>query len=497
MPVDTQHETYTAAAKSWLRCRDAVAGLDAVRERGGDYIPVLAGQNTQEYTAYKKRADWYGATGRTVQGLSGAAFRKEISLELPDALEDWREDVTLTGIPAKTFCRVCLDELLEVGRRLIYVDMPAGEEAGADARPYLVGVDAEAVVDWRESRKEGRQIITQVRIREDVFEEDADGDAFTREKVEQYRVLEVLDGVYSIQLWRRKKEDSGGQGDWIPYDEPVIPKFRDRDLLQVPELANLTGGGLPVWFLNPADLTPKINKPPLKDLADLNLSLYRNSADLENALHFTGFPQPVAAGFPAKTQLHIGTARAWVSSDAGAKAYYMEYSGQGLDAVLANMERKKHEMAAMGARLLEEQKKAQEAAETLRLRQSGEQATLVGMIEVVETAVKSALSFAITWAGQSADKLRLEINKDLVAIRANPQELAALNASLQAGAISYATYYHNLEQLELTRPGVDAEEEQETIDADTENIFQQRAQGGRLPDNAEEIDEKVANIGAA
>ena len=85
----------------------------------------------------------------------------------------------------------------------------------------------------------------------------------------------------------------------------------------------------------------------------------------------------------------------------------------------------------------------------------------------------------------------------MVAIPANPQELAALNASLQAGVISYATYYHNLEQLQLTRPGVDAEEEQETIDGDTENIFQQRAQGGRLPDNAEEIDEKVANIGAA
>lgn len=503
MPVDTPHVSYEKARAGWQRCRDAAEGLEAVRARGVEYLPQLAGQDTPAYTAYKKRSDWYGAMGRTIQGMGGAPFRKEVSLKLPSAIEEgWSRDITLTGIPVKGFARKCLDEVLEVGRHGVYVDMPAEAEGSEKVRPYLVSVQAENIVDWIEGRIGGRQIVTQVRLRE-MTEEVDPKDPFSRDQIEQFRVLEIVEGEYQVQLWRKQQKEANAKGEWEKWSPdgtgaPIIPAFRKRPLMQVPELRELTGGGIPFWFLNPTDVTPDVDKPPLKDLADLNLSLYRNSADLENALHYTGFPQPIAAGFPAKEKFHIGSQTAWVSNDSGAKAYYMEYSGQGLQAVLDNMARKKAEMAAMGARLLEEQKRAQEAAETVRLRQSGEQASLVGMIEVVETVLEGCLKFAVAWAGQNAGQVSLSINKDLVAIRAMPQELTALNESLQSGHISYSTYYHNLEQLELTRPGIDADEEKEAIEGDEESIFQQRNDEGRpAVDREEDIDIKVASVGAA
>ena len=503
MPVDTPHISYEKARIGWQRCRDAAEGLEAVRARGVEYLPQLAGQDTPAYTAYKKRADWYGAMHRTIQGMAGAPFRKAMSLELPAPLEeDFSRDITLTGIPIKSFARKCLDEVLEVGLQGGYVDRAPGAAGAEKVRPYLVSVQAENIVDWIEERIGGRQIVTQVRLRE-MTEEGDPKDPFKRDQIEQFRVLQVVEGEYQVQLWRKQKAAENTQGEWTPWSPdgtgaPFVPAFRSRPLMQVPELQKLTGGGIPFWFLNPTDITPDVGKPPFKDLADLNLSLYRNSADLENALHYTGFPQPIAAGFPAKEKFHIGSQTAWVSNDSGAKAYYMEYSGQGLQAVLDNMARKKAEMAAMGARLLEEQKKAQEAAETVRLRQSGEQASLVGMIEIVETVLDLSLRFAVAWAGQNASKVSVSINKDLVAIRALPQELAALNASLQSGHISYSTYYHNLEQLELTRPGIDADEEKEAIEGDEESIFQQRNDEGRpAVDREEDIDIKVASASAA
>ena len=178
----------------------------------------------------------------------------------------------------------------------------------------------------------------------------------------------------------------------------------------------------------------------------------------------------------------------------------MEYKGDGLGTVLENMARKKAEMAAMGARLLEEQKKSTEAAETVRLRQSGDQASLVGMVEVVEAILNKALSFAVVWAGYAADAVEIRLNKDLIAITATPEELNALGKALTDRNISFETFYHNLERLELTRPGVDADEEQEAIENSIEGELGKRLSIVANPPEAvdeEDIDAKVANIQAA
>ena len=489
MPVDTPHQQHTDNLSSWSRCRDAIDGLEAMRREGAKYLPTLSGQDTQDYNAYLKRADWYAAMSRTVQGLAGAVFRKPPQIEIPDVLEHWQEDITQTGVPMAVFARALLDDLLSVGRIATYVDMAEG-----GLEPFLISVPAEALVNWRTERIEGQQVITRAVLKEMIDRPD-EADEFVVETVEQYRVLQVKDGVYFVQLWRKPDK----KGDFEPFGPPMIPTFRDRPLLQVPELRQITNGGLPFWIGDTTSLSADVGKPPLRDLADHNISHYRNSADLENALHYTGFPQPVAVGFPATASLKIGTATAWTSTEIGAKAFYMEYSGQGLQAVQDNMERKKAEMAAMGARLLEEQKKGAEAADTVRLRQSGEQATLVGMVSVVEAIMGKLLSFAVVWAGQSADSITMTINKDLVAVTATPEELRSLGQALTDRNISFETFYHNLERLELTRPGVDAEEEKGAIEEQIEGDLANRLTlvGGAPDEEDDEIDKKVERVEAA
>ena len=492
MPVDTEHQNYIDYSPSWSRCRDAIDGLDAMHKAGAKYLSMLSGQDNQLYQAYLKRADWYGAMNRTVQGLAGAAFRKDPTIELPDGLEPWEDDVTQTGVPIKVFSRGLLDDLLGVGRVGCYVDMA---DEGDSGEPYLIAVPAEAAINWRVGRIDGQQVLIRVVLKELIEEINVDDD-FVVDLVEQYRVLEIKDEVYQVQLWR--KDDK--KRDFIPFGPPIIPTFRGRHLMDVPELRSITNGGIPFWFGGSTDLEVDAGKPPLRDLADHNIAYFRNSADLENALHYTGFPQAVAVGFPAKSSLQIGTASAWTSSEVNAKAFYMEYKGDGLGTVLENMARKKAEMAAMGARLLEEQKKSTEAAETVRLRQSGDQASLVGMVEVVEAILNKALSFAVVWAGYAADAVEIRLNKDLIAITATPEELNALGKALTDRNISFETFYHNLERLELTRPGVDADEEQEAIENSIEGELGKRLSIVANPPEAvdeEDIDAKVANIQAA
>jgi hypothetical protein len=120
MPVDTPQASYSLAAPLWKRCRDAIAGEDAVRLGRTDYVPQPRGMKKYPwlYDDYLKRAIWYGASGRTVLGLGGAICRRPPVVKLPsERLEDYLKNVTMRGTPFPTFAREMITEVLSVGRR--------------------------------------------------------------------------------------------------------------------------------------------------------------------------------------------------------------------------------------------------------------------------------------------------------------------------------------------------------------------------------------------
>ena len=76
MAVDTPHGEYLEFAGKWAKARDAAAGEEAVKARRDEYLPMLKGQNKDDYAAYLNRTLYSNATARTVDGLSGMIFRR-------------------------------------------------------------------------------------------------------------------------------------------------------------------------------------------------------------------------------------------------------------------------------------------------------------------------------------------------------------------------------------------------------------------------------------
>jgi len=471
--VETKHADYLEMSERWERCRDAADGLDAIRKGKTKYLPMLSGQDDPEYRAYLKRADFYGATGRSIQGHAGSVFRKPIKIEIPAAAEEWLDDITLTGVSASGLSIQGLQELLEVGRYGLYVDM-APKKEGKVQRPYLVLVDAENVISWRTENVGGKQILNRVVI-EEIVEGDNAEDPFVLDRVTQFRVLELgatdEEGTRGyLQTVYRK---NAGDEDYSVY-ETIVPDRRGKVFERIP-----------FWFGNPSTVTPAVENPPLMDVVDLCLSMWRNSADLENGFHYVGIPTPWVAGFPVKTELRIGSNIAWVADKADAKVGMLEFTGQGLKGLSEHIAQKKRDCAVFGSKLLEEQKAAAETAETVRLRHAGEVASLMAMVDVIDKTFSEALTFALMWAGVAGEAV-VAANRDLLAIKASPQELQALTAAVQAGQMSFETYYYNLEQLELTRPDVDADEETEDIENDGNREVVLKVAKGRPADDDEE-----------
>tara|TARA_R110000824_G_scaffold152470_1_gene323689 strand:+ start:9967 stop:11376 length:1410 start_codon:yes stop_codon:yes gene_type:complete len=456
-------------AERWERCRDAANGLDAVRKGKSKYLPMLSGQDRDEYNAYLKRADFYGALGSSVQAHVGQVFRKPPKIEVPAAAEDWMDDITLTGVSLRALMQEAYSELDEVGRYGLYVDMAPEEAQGAALRPYMVLCRAESVVSWRTENRDGKQVLNRVVIREEVDEEDPD-DPFVIVQSLQYRVLELVGESYSVTLYTKPK----GSEEFLPAGPPISPTKRGQPF-----------GRIPFWFGNASGMTTRVDRPPLMDVADISLSIWRNSADIENGFHYVGIPTPWVAGFPTTTKLRIGSNVAWVSDKSDAKAAMLEFSGQGLNGLADHIERKKKDCAIFGSRVLEGQKAAAETADAVRLRHSGETASLVTMVDTLDNTFSEALGFLLDWGGITGESL-VAANRDLLNVKATPQELQALTAAVQAGTMSYGTYYHNLEQLELTRPGVDAEQEEAELEESANREVVLSVQSGRPASDDEE-----------
>jgi hypothetical protein len=457
MPIDTRHPAYNEHVSRWQRCRDITEGADAVKARGVTYLPRLSEQTDEEYDAYKMRAYWFGGGARTIQGLTGAVMRKDPTTETPAILDEFLKNVTQTGLPFPAFVKTTLEEVLKTGRYGVLVEMP-GEQTSTPT-PYWCGYHAEQIVNWQTEYIQGIPQLIMVVLCEAVVEEDPT-DPYVLKTIEQYRELwlEPLQGgtyQYKQQLWRRMEGGEAKAQEWVRYGDEIIPMFRQSPLPYIP-----------FCFMSPTTITPAIDKPPILDLADANLSHYRSSADLEHGRHFCGLPTPWVAGFPEKMKLPIGSSVAWVSSDPNANAGMLEFTGQGLGALESALKDKKQDMAILGARLLEPQQPSTEAADTLQTRLAGEQSVLQSVANTLSMGFSQLLNWTAYWlgAGEASKKATAKINTDLLDIKMTFTELTELVKSWQSGALSYETMYYNMERGGITRPGIKWEKEKAQIE---------------------------------
>jgi hypothetical protein len=475
MPVNSVHPSYQRWHSEWCKCRDAAEGQRAIRAGGTAYLPMLDAQNDQEYTNYRDRALFYGATDRTIKALAGAIMRKPPEITYPGYDEnavdsgDMNQQHLLTHIGAQgesiqVIINKTTDEVLTTGRHGLYVDSDYNEDANAE--PYVVMYFAENVINWGEEEYGGRKVLQFVVLKEEVLENDADSvDPYARECVVQYRVLWLNDWdtespwleviVYTEE--ERPPEKQGG-----PPTTELVEKSRVQPKFK---------GGIPVpyipfKFINPEDNTTEIVKPPLSDLVDVNLSHYRNSADLEHGLHFTALPTAWVSGFEKDQSLRIGSSVAWISPNPEAKAGYIEFTGAGLGSIVTNMERKEQQMAVLGARLLEQQQRGDtEAAAAIRLRHSGEESVLLRITLSIATGVTEVLKWVAEWTRESADKINVKLNDQFNPLGLDSQSLIALMQMVQSAQFSWTSLYNLLQKNGAYREGWTMEEEKSAIES--------------------------------
>jgi hypothetical protein len=437
MPVNTPHPLYQQNISQWRKCRDVVEGSRAVKAAGAAYLPVLEGQSDPDYDAYRTRALFYGVAKRTVAGLTGAITRRPSNVDFPKGNEDWLEHVECEGRSLGMLAQTVIAEVLTTARVGLLVDLSEDGEG----LPYVSVYCAERIINWRTEKVRGQKVLTMVVLEEEV--ERAGADAFEAVCVVQYRVLELVEGKYTVTIYQEDTVTEGGEvkkNGWKTVEGPLQP-------------TRVGGKGLdyiPFCFVTPSGVTSDIEPSPIIDLADANLSHYRSSADLEHGRHFTGLPTAWVAGFEKTTSLRIGSSVAWVSENPEAHAGFLEFTGQGLQSLENALKEKEQYMSILGSRLLEPSKKQVEATDTVIARQSGEQSMLANISVAVSKALTLVLGWAAEWAAIARrTAVKVELNKNFNIVGLDFNMVAQLMLAAQQGTLSWETFFWNLQRGEL------------------------------------------------
>lgn len=472
--VQTTKKTYDKNKKKWKRCRDVIGGTDDVKDAAEIYLPRLKAQSVEDYQAYKKRANFFNATGRTHSGLVGMIFRKPPTTDFPlgEVIDQVVANIDLSGNPLDVFSRTIVEEILEVGNIGVLVDYPVAppiypltvaQAQELNLRPCFKYYCRESIINWRYTVVNNAKTLEMVVVKETI--EIQGQPEFTIKYQDQYRVLDLDEsGLYRIRLYQIQEYST---------DAVMMPGY--------PFYPTMNGQALnyiPFKFIVEDD----DNEPPLLDLVDVNLSHYRSSADYETGCHFTGLPILYVFGYNVQNPdgspapIIVGSDTALVLSNPEAKAGYIEFSGQGLQSLVDNLDRKQQQMALLGARIIADQPKGIEAADTANIHRVGENSVLADIAIEVSLSMTQCLKWFFDWMSIDSSQVSYQLNRDFSPVTVDGPTLTAYIAALQNGALSEEELFDLLQRGDLIEADVSYENHKGQVAAYAQQKLAQQEQ---------------------
>ena len=427
MPVNEPSKAYNESKVHVKRVRDCAAGPDAVKAMGETYLPRLSEQTNDEYNVYKDfRGYLIPVVKPTVIALTGAIMRKAPTPDLPANLQPLLLDSDGMGKDLSLVASQACSELFEAGRYGMLAEVTA---TGPVIRTYM----RESIINDTDDFIVLRQQYSEVNPK-DKFE--------PLINTEYLELTLDENGLYIQNIWR---ETSGKKGWGIT--KTIEPTLNGKRIDKIP-----------FQFINTLDATPKLTPPALLQLSDVNLDQYRLSTDLRHGLHWTALPTMFVFGemLDAKGKpvtLSVGAGSVNHLQDTDASAILLEFTGAGLGAIEKTITEDIAVMASVAAKMFQNDVNGVRAAETARIEQSGESATLSTIASAVESGIESLLRIIAEWSGTSGE-ISYKLNRDFLDINLTPQQLAAYLQMFQSESISLLTYLNLLHRGELLPSGV-------------------------------------------
>ena len=444
--------------KGWEIMKAVTEGTEYLRENSEAFLPLEPREDFDAYLARVNRAVFSPFTQRLIRAATGLVLRKPITLTGdPYWTEMFKMDVDGCKSDLDEYARRILMCSLTYGQSHILVDYPApsgalslAEEREQNRRPYWIEVDPTNLYGWRLDRESNYGNFIQARIAEKAVLPDGD---FGEKVYDQIRVIEP--GRYRIF---RKKEQIEEMYDVS--DNSVTGNFEmgsaDKDYQQV-ESGSFSLGEIPLVTVYSGKTENLVSKPPLLDIAYLNLAHFQRQADLIHSLHVASQPMLVMEGYDDQTKDLAISVNYAMATQPGNKVYYVEPASSAFDAQSAEIKELQMQMATLGISTLSQQKFVAESADARRLDRVDTNSMLAMVSMELEQKLQKAFNLSAEYVGIEPPEVK--ISRDFDIERLIGQDITALTSLFDQQVIDREEFRDILVQGEVLPSANEAKSE--------------------------------------
>jgi len=426
--VQDPNTAWFAQEAHWILIEDLLQGTFGMRQKHRRYLPQEPRELDESYDNRLARSVCPPYYQRLERLLAGMLTRKPVRLvDTSDTIREQLFDVDLNGNDLNVWTYETARKMVRYGHVGVLVDAPAD-----GGRPYWVTYTPRQILGWRTEANEGKHQLTMLRLQEMASVPDGE---YGEKLVQQVRVL--TPGEYQIH----QKDDKG--------DFRIVDEGR-TSLSEIPFSIAYSNR---IGFME--------SRPPLEDIAELNLKTYQIQSDLDNQLHISAVPMLAFYGFPSSAEeVSAGPGEA-IAFPAEGRAEYIEPGGTSFQYQFQRLEQLASQINELGLSAVLGQKLTAETAEAKRINRSQGDSTMMVIAQNMQDMIDNCLQFHAHYLGQNESAGSCHVNRDFMGERLQPAEIQSLLQLYTAGTITQETLLQQLSDGEVLGDDFDVDEELE------------------------------------
>ena len=426
--VGDPNSAWYAQEPHWVLIEDLLQGTYGMRRKHRRYLPQEPRELDESYDNRLARSVCPPYYQRLERMLAGMLTRKPVKLQdVSDAIREQLFDVDMQGNDLNVWTYETARKLVRYGHIGCLVDAPSN-----GGRPYWCTYTPRQILGYRTEQQDGAQRLTQLRLQEVVLEADPDS-KYGEKQIDQVRVL--TPGQYQIH----QRQDNG--------DYKVV----DEGATSLAEIPFSVAYSNRVGFME--------SRPPLEDIAELNLKSYQVQSDLDNQLHISAVPMLAFFGFPTSAEeVSAGPGEA-LAFPADGRAEYIEPQGRSFDFQFKRLEQIALQINELGLSAVLGQKLSAETAASKMIDRSQGDSTMMVIAQNVQDMIDNSLKFHAEFMGQQEAAGSCTVNRDFIGARLDPADVNALLQLYTAGTITKDTLLQQLADGEVLGDDFDVQEE--------------------------------------
>ncbi len=388
--ASTHHPAYDEAIQDWKRIRDTIQGESKIKSKKEVYLPRpagMSGEYASAYDDYITRAHFPLIGSYALAGALGIIINKLPEFNVPPQLAYIQENATKDGRDLKSLFLDVIIEILETGRCPLMVDIiPDKNEF------RFVQYTAEDFINWK-TEVIGNEKNLILAVLEEALPESEDIFSHDSETIQRVLLLNSK-GKYVVKVF-------GPDGEY-------------KELSSNPSFMGKTINEVPLFIAGSINNSYELQTIPLLAVANASIQIYRKEADLANSEFLSCNPTLILSGVANDENLPnvVGSSVMISLPDAQARAYYTKTDTQALQHVRDHINDLYEEAIRHGIAILDV-RKGVESAESLRIRQATQSASIYSIFLSAVTAIESGLKLMSNWAGYDTKKVVVDAPSQL------------------------------------------------------------------------------------